>query len=146
MTISSPLEKPISIKPADLKAVERGESCLVITYGMGVHWAVGASKSFSGQVEVLDLRTLEPLDWEAIQGSVKKHNKVLILTEECLRNSFAESLAGRISYECFTDLDAPVHIMGAKNLPAIPLNSTLEAEMLPNADKVKNKLEQLLSY
>ena len=141
-----PLGKANIFQPADSHAIERGESCLVITYGMGVHWAVNASEAFPGQVEVLDLRTLEPLDWEAIVAGVKKHNKVLILTEECLQNSFAESLAGRISFECFTDLDAPVHLLGAKNLPAIPLNSTLEAEMLPNAKKVRLKLEELLGY
>jgi 2-oxoisovalerate dehydrogenase E1 component len=141
-----PLGKANIYQKASEEAVENGESCLVITYGMGVHWAKNASKSFPGQVEILDLRTLEPLDWEAIVDGVKKHNKVLVLTEESLQNSFAESLAGRISRECFTWLDAPVHIMGADNVPAIPLNSLLEATMLPNADKVAKELDDLLGY
>lgn len=141
-----PLGKANVYQHADSEAVDNGESCVVITYGMGVHWTLNASKRFKGQVEILDLRTLEPLDWEAIQEAVKRHGKVLILTEECLQNSFAESLAGRISFECFTDLDAPVHMLGAANTPAIPLNSTLEATMLPSADKVGEKLEELLGY
>jgi 2-oxoisovalerate dehydrogenase E1 component len=141
-----PLGKARIYQSASEEAVENGESCLVVTYGMGVHWARNASKALPGQVEILDLRTLEPLDWEAIVAGVHKHGKVLVLTEEPLQNSFAESLAGRISYECFQQLDAPVHIMGAENLPAIPLNSTLEQTMIPNADKVQAKLEELLGY
>ena len=130
----------------DAEAVEHGESCFVVTYGMGVHWAKNASKAFPGQVEILDLRTLEPLDWDAITTGVKRHGKVLVLTEESLQNSFAESLAGRISFECFKELDAPIHLLGAENVPAIPLNSTLEEAMVPNAEKVRAKLEELLGY
>lgn len=141
-----PLGQARIYQAADESAVENGESCLVVTYGMGVHWARNASKAFPGQVEILDLRTLEPLDWDAILEGVARHGKVLVLTEECLKNSFAESLAGRISYHCFTQLDAPVFTFGAENLPAIPLNSTLEAAMLPNADKVQEVLDQLLGY
>jgi len=141
-----PLGKARIHQAADPEMVENGASCLVVTYGMGVHWATHASKMFPGQVEVLDLRTLEPLDWEAIESGAKKHNKVLFLTEEVLANSFMESLAGRLSFSCFQYLDAPVHTMGAENTPAIPLNSTLESAMLPNADKVAAKIEELLNY
>ena len=141
-----PLGKARIYQKASEEAIENGESCLVVTYGMGVHWARNASKALEGRVEILDLRTLEPLDWQAVVEGCRRHGKVLILTEECLQNSFAESLAGRLSYECFKDLDAPVHLMGAESLPAIPLNSTLEATMLPNADKVKAKLEELLDW
>jgi 2-oxoisovalerate dehydrogenase E1 component len=75
-----------------------------------------------------------------------KHGKCLIVTEEPLLNSFAESLAARIMQDCFTKLDAPVMTIGAKNVPAIPLNMGLEAEILPNAEKVAEKLRQLLAY
>jgi 2-oxoisovalerate dehydrogenase E1 component len=139
-----PLGKARIYQAASEEAVENGESCLVITYGMGVHWTRNASKAFPGQVEILDLRTLEPVDWEAIVAGTKQHGKVLILTEEQLKNSYAESLAGRLSFECFRYLDAPIHTMGAESLPAIPLNSSLEAFMLPNADKVEAKLRELL--
>ncbi|MFN8322902.1 MAG: thiamine pyrophosphate-dependent enzyme [Chitinophagales bacterium] len=125
--------------------VENGESITVITYGMGVHWAINAAKSFDGQVEVIDLRTLNPLDEEAIYTSVKKHGKVLVLTEETVTHSFAEALAGRISANCFRNLDAPVKIVGAVNTPAIPLNENLEKAMLPNVEKVKEAIEELFN-
>jgi 2-oxoisovalerate dehydrogenase E1 component len=67
-----------------------------------------------------------------------------VLTEEQQNNSFAEALAGRISKACFRWLDAPVDVLGALNLPAVPLNTGLEAAMLPNAEKVKEKIAALL--
>jgi 2-oxoisovalerate dehydrogenase E1 component len=141
-----PLGKARIHLEASKEKVENGESCVVITYGMGVHWAKNAANNFHGAVEVLDLRSLEPLDWEAIENQANKHGKILILTEEVLQNSFAESLAGRISYELFEKLDAPVHTMGAVPMPAIPLNSVLEKSMLPNVKKVEAKLKELLDY
>lgn len=118
----------------------------VITYGMGVYWAKNAAKQFEGKIEILDLRTLYPLDEEAIFASARKHGKVMVLTEEPKNNGFAQMIAARISKECFRYLDAPVEVVGAENLPAIPLNSILEATMLPNADKVALKMKELLEY
>jgi 2-oxoisovalerate dehydrogenase E1 component len=118
----------------------------VITYGMGVYWAKNAAKKFPNQIEIVDLRTLSPLDEETMYASAKKHGKVLVLTEEPKSNSFAQSIAARISENCFEQLDAPVKVVGAENLPAIPLNSTLEKTMLPNADKVEVAMEALLKY
>jgi 2-oxoisovalerate dehydrogenase E1 component len=141
-----PLGKANTVLHASDEAMENGESCCIITWGMGVYWSLAASKRFEGRVEVVDLRTLQPLDEEYIQAAVKRHGKCLIVTEEALLNSFAESLAGRISQDCFKYLDAPVHTIGSKNIPAVPLNMGLEAEMLPNADKVAAKLEALLNY
>jgi 2-oxoisovalerate dehydrogenase E1 component len=123
-----------------------GNTVCVITYGMGVHWAINAARHFSGQVEVLDLRTLNPLDEEAIYNAVTKNGKVLVLTEETITHSFAEALAGRISSNCFQSLDAPVSIIGSANIPAIPLNENLEKAMLPNTEKVKAAIENLLHY
>jgi 2-oxoisovalerate dehydrogenase E1 component len=141
-----PLGKALIALAADEDYVENGESVAVITYGMGVYWAMTAAKKLPGQVEILDLRTLNPCDNEAIYAQARKHGKVLVLTEETLRNSFAEAIAGRISRDCFTSLDAPVQTLGSANLPAIPLNMGLEAEMLPNADKVYDALVQLLDW
>ena len=140
-----PLGKGNVVLKADEDYVDSGESCCVITYGMGVYWAKAAAKNFIGQVEIIDLRTLFPLDEELVFKTVKKHGKCLLLTEEQQDNSFAESLAGRISKSCFRFLDAPVEVFGALNLPAVPMNILLEKAMLPNADKVSVKLEQLLS-
>ena len=118
----------------------------IITYGMGVHWALNAAKNHNGNVEVIDLRTIFPLDEELIFNTVKKHGKCLVLTEEPFQGSFAQSLAGSIQENCFEKLDAPVYVMGSENLPAIPLNSTLEKTMLPNADKVSKKIGKILAY
>ncbi len=125
---------------------ETAETITVITYGMGVHWALNASAKMKNQVEIVDLRTLYPLDEETIIKSVKKAKKCLVVTEEPTNNSFARSLAGLIQEKCFKYLDAPVMVIGSENMPAIPLNSTLEQTMIPNADKVQAKMEELLSY
>ncbi|MEI6949580.1 thiamine pyrophosphate-dependent enzyme [Paraflavisolibacter sp. H34] len=129
---------------ADARQVAAGDSACVITYGMGVYWARAAAARFGGCVEVVDLRTLFPLDEDLIFSTVKKHGKCLVLTEEQQAHSFAEALAGRIAKACFSWLDAPVEVLGALNLPAVPLNTTLEAAMLPSADKVAAVLQRLL--
>jgi 2-oxoisovalerate dehydrogenase E1 component len=140
-----PLGKGRVVLEADNKCVEAGESCCIITYGMGVYWATAAAKNFTGKVEVIDLRTLFPLDETLIFDSVKKHGKCLILTEEQQNNSFAEALAARISKACFKYLDAAVEVLGALNLPAVPMNVALEKAMLPNAEKVGERIRQLLT-
>ncbi|MBL0273698.1 MAG: tungsten formylmethanofuran dehydrogenase [Chitinophagaceae bacterium] len=124
--------------------IEQGESCVIITYGMGVYWAKAAAKNFSQQIEVVDLRTLFPLDEELIFERVRLHGKCLVLTEEQQNNSFAEALAGRISKNCFQSLDAAVEVLGALNLPAVPMNIGLEQAMLPNAQKVTDVLKRIL--
>ena len=141
-----PLGKARIHQEASEEALENGESLTIITYGMGVWWAANASKSFPGQVEIVDLRTLSPCDNDAIYASVKRHGKVIVLTEETLNNSFAQAIAGRIQEHCFQQLDAPVKCVGSLDLPAVPLNVDLEKEMLPNADKVARAIADLLSY
>ncbi len=141
-----PLGKARVALAADPEMVENGESVFVVTYGMGIYWTKSAARELNGKVEILDLRTLNPIDWDAISVGVIKHNKVLVLTEEPLLNSFAESLAGRISEHHFQELDAPVKTLGASNLPAVPLNIDLEKQMLPNAEKVLESLNNLLNY
>lgn len=140
-----PLGKAAIALPAFALRVEEGDSCCVITYGMGVYWAKAAAAALPGQVEVVDLRCLYPLDEALVYETVRRHGKCLVLTEEQQDNSFAESLAGRISYHCFKWLDAPVEVMGALNLPAVPMNTSLEAAMLPNAEKLRQRLLKLLS-
>lgn len=140
-----PLGKGRIVLEADEEMMDEGESCCIITYGMGVYWAKAAEKYFPGQIEIIDLRTLFPLDEELLFETVKKHGKCLVLTEEQQNNSFAEALAHRISYNCFQWLDMPVEVLGALNLPAVPMNMGLEAAMLPNAEKVRAKIKQILS-
>ncbi|MAX71936.1 MAG: tungsten formylmethanofuran dehydrogenase [Flavobacteriaceae bacterium] len=124
------------------------ETCTIVTYGMGVHWAMNASEELGlkDQIEVIDLRTLYPLDEATIMKSVKKTGKCLVVTEEPSNNSFARALSGKIQEECFRYLDAPVMTIGSENMPAIPLNSTLEQTMIPSTEKVKAKIEALLNY
>jgi len=92
------------------------------------------------------LRTLYPLDTAKVFETVKRHNKCLVITEEPVDNTFARSLSSRMQEECFQFLDAPVVTLGSENMPAIPLNSTLEQTMLPNAEKVSAKIDWLLKY
>jgi 2-oxoisovalerate dehydrogenase E1 component len=124
------------------------ETLTIVTYGMGVHWAYNATGELDmrDQIEIIDLRTLFPLDEETIMTSVKKTGKCLVVTEEPSNNSFARALAGKIQEECFKYLDAPVMTIGSENMPAIPLNSTLEQTMIPSTEKVKVKIEELLNY
>lgn len=140
-----PLGKGRLVLEADEDYVDSGESCCIITYGMGVYWAKAAAKNFTGQVEIVDLRSLFPLDEQLVFATVKKHGKCLVLTEEQQDNSFAEALAGRISKSCFQYLDAPVEVLGAMNLPAVPMNAILEQAMLPNPARVSERIEQLLT-
>lgn len=140
-----PFGKGRIVQNASQEKIDNGESLTVITYGMGVHWALNASKNFPGQIEIVDLRTLYPLDEEMIYESVKRHGKCIVITEEKVLNSFAESLAGRISKYCFRYLDAPVEVIGSVNMPAVPLNTGLEKEMLPSAEKVAKVMESVLS-
>lgn len=127
---------------------ENLETLTIVTYGMGVHWAMNASEELGmqNQIEIIDLRTLYPLDEDTIMTSVKKTGKCLVVTEEPSNNSFARALAGKIQEECFKYIDAPVMTIGSENMPAIPLNSTLEQTMIPSTEKVKAKIEQLLYY
>jgi 2-oxoisovalerate dehydrogenase E1 component len=132
------------VMEADAAYIESGESACIITYGMGVYWAKSAAARYAGRVEIIDLRTLYPLDEALVFEVVRKHGKCIVLTEEQQNNSFAEALAWRITRQCFSRLDAPVEVIGALNLPAVPMNVLLENAMLPNADKVADLLGVLL--
>lgn len=140
-----PFGKGRIVLQADRGKIDSGESCLVVTYGMGVYWAKAAAVKFDRQVEIIDLRTLFPLDEELVFERVKLHGRCLVLTEEQQLNSFAEALAGRISKNCFHHLDAAVEVLGALNVPAIPMNTGLEKTVLPDARKVASVIEKLIS-
>ena len=141
-----PLGKGKIILEADPAETEKGRTMLIVTYGMGVYWAKEASKNYPGRVEIIDLRTLIPLDEKLVFERVKLHGKCMVLTEEQINNSFAEAFAHRISKNCFRFLDAPVEAVGSLNLPAVPINLILEKEMLPNAEKVSEKIKEMLSH
>jgi 2-oxoisovalerate dehydrogenase E1 component len=141
-----PIGKARIVQEATKENISNGTSCGIITYGRGVYWAVEASLEFAGKVEILDLRSINPLDHEAMNSLCQSHGKILIVTEESIECSFALGLAGRLQRDNFNFLDAPIQIVGSVDTPAIPLNSSLEAELLPNAEKVKKIIQQLLLY
>ena len=141
-----PFGKARVVQEANQSAIDKGDSAVIITYGRGVYWALEATKEFEGRVEIVDLRTLNPLDHEKINEVSSKHGKVMLVTEESTEASFTLGLAGRIQRDNFKSLDAPVAIVGSVDTPAIPLNSTLEAALLTNSNKVKEALADLLNY
>lgn len=141
-----PFGKARVVQEANQTIIDKGESAVIITYGRGVYWALEATKEFEGRVEIVDLRTLNPLDHEKINEVAQKHGKVMLVTEESTEASFTLGLAGRIQRDNFKFLDAPVSIVGSVDTPAIPLNSTLEAALLTNSEKVKTALADLLNY
>jgi 2-oxoisovalerate dehydrogenase E1 component len=140
-----PLGKGSIVLRAGKQQINQGESLCIITYGMGVYWSKAATAFFPSQAEIVDLRTLYPLDEALVFSTVKKHGKCLIVTEEQQTNSFAEALGHRISHACFQFLDAPVEVIGALDLPAVPINVNLESAMLPTVQKVRERIAKLLN-
>lgn len=141
-----PFGKARIVQEADEQKIKSGDSCVVITYGMGVYWTLKAAQNFPGQVEIIDLRTLNPIDTETMFSAVKKHSRCLLVTEESCEASFTLGLAARIQENCFQYLDAPVMTIGSIDTPAIPLNSILESTLLPNAEKVSERILTLLNF
>lgn len=139
-----PLGKARRVLEARAEACKTEGAVTVVTYGRGVHWSVEAAKEFPGRVEILDLRSIQPVDYEAIESSVARTNLCLIVTEEPVAHSFAQALSGHIATRCFAHLDAAPQVIGSMDLPAIPLNEHLEAAVLPSATKVRDALASLL--
>ena len=141
-----PFGKARIVQRAEAAHVAQGTAAVIVTYGMGVYWARAAARTLPGRITIVDLRTLVPMDEETVMREVEAHGRCLVVTEEQITNSFAQALAGRIQSTCFRSLDAPVRSLGALDMPAVPLNSTLEAAMIPSAEKVQGALEELLAY
>lgn len=139
-----PFGKANIVKFANEEEVQKGRTLVVVTYGMGVYWAKEAAKNFEGRIEIIDLRTIKPIDETLVFERVKIHGKCILLTEEALNNSMMEAFGARISKNCFKYLDAAVEIMGSLDLPAVPINLILEKEMLPNAEKLSLRINELL--
>ncbi|MFM8597101.1 MAG: thiamine pyrophosphate-dependent enzyme [Flavobacteriales bacterium] len=141
-----PIGKARIVQQASPAHLQNNNTIGVITYGRGVYWTTEAAAAFEGQVEILDLRSINPLDMEAMTALCERHGKILMVTEESIENTFTLGLAGRLQRLCFKHLDAPIEIVASIDAPAIPLNSTLEAAMLPNAQKVQAAISNLLNY
>ena len=141
-----PIGKSRVVLEANKEKIEKGDSLVIITYGRGVYWSLEASKAFPEKVEIMDLRSLSPLDEKGINTAVRRHSKVILVTEESVESSFTLGLAGRIQRDNFQFLDAPIEVVGSIDTPAIPLNSILESALLTNSDKVAIAIEKILNY
>jgi 2-oxoisovalerate dehydrogenase E1 component len=124
--------------------VKEGNEITIVTYGAGVHWVLDLLAENDFSIDLIDLRTLVPLDMESICHSVSKTGKVLLLTEDSLTGSVASDIAARINEECFEQLDAPVRRLGSIDTP-IPFEKGLEDHYLP-VQRLRDVVEELLGY
>lgn len=141
-----PFGKAMMVKEVEADVLKRENCILIVSYGMGVHWALNASQQFENRIGILDLRSLYPLDEDFIFEMTKQYHRVMVVTEEAVNNSFAQSVAARIQQNCFQFLDAPVITVGSANVPAVPLNETLEQEMVFSSDKLVLALKEFFTY
>ncbi len=126
------------------KLVEEGSSLSIITYGMGVHWAKTAVQEMNIDADIVDLRTLYPMDFETIAASVKKTNKVIILHEDTMFGGIGGEIAAYISEHLFEYLDGPVVRSASLDTP-VPFSTVLEKNYLP-VDRFRKQLSDLLAF
>jgi 2-oxoisovalerate dehydrogenase E1 component len=126
------------------KLVQEGQELSIITYGMGVHWARQAAEDQKLDADILDLRTLLPWDKAAVEATVKKTGKVIILHEDCLTGGIGGEIAAWIAENCFQYLDAPVMREGSLDT-AVPFAPALEQNFLPK-HRFTQKVQQLLNF
>ena len=125
--------------------LQQGEQVTIVTYGMGVHWALKTLESDTTiKADLIDLRTLSPLDTQTIYASVKKTGKVIILQEDSMFGGIASDISALISEHCFEDLDAPIKRVAGLETP-IPFAADLEREYLAN-DRFDAALKELIAY
>jgi 2-oxoisovalerate dehydrogenase E1 component len=146
---SSPEPASDYVLPFGIAAVKKeGRDISVITYGATVQQSLEAARAMEGKgvsVEVIDLRTLNPLDEDAIYTSVRKTGKALVVHEDTMTGGFGAEIVARITKDCFEHLDGPVMRVAALDTP-IPYSPPLEDAVLPNKEKILAALEQLSGY
>jgi len=144
-SISGPVPEGYYTLPVgQARVVRTGNDATIVTYGMGVHWALEAIEELGCDVELMDLRTLLPWDQDTVLESVRKTGRVLVLHEDCLTGGIGGEIAAVIADEAFRFLDAPVMRHGAMDTP-VPFALTLEQQFL-GVDRFKLKLKALLEY
>jgi 2-oxoisovalerate dehydrogenase E1 component len=126
------------------RVVREGKEATLITYGMGVHWAQEAVQEMGADVEIIDLRSLAPIDWETLRSSVQKTNKVLVLHEDTLTGGIGGEISAYLSEHCFEFLDGPIMRVASLDTP-VPFAAPLEEQFLPPA-RLRKQLEILLKY
>lgn len=137
----------LPIGKADVK--REGEDVTVITYGLCVHFALQAAEKLASDgisVHVLDLRTVYPLDKEAIMEAASKTGKVLLLTEDNKEGSIMGEVSAIIAENCLFDLDAPIKRLAGPDVPAMPYAPTMEKYFMINPDKVEKALRELAEF
>jgi 2-oxoisovalerate dehydrogenase E1 component len=130
------------------KLVREGDDLSIITYGSLVVRSVQAAKQLEQegiQVEILDLRSLQPYDWDLISASVKKTNRVLVLHEDCISFGYGAEIAARVADELFEWLDAPVRRLAAKDV-FVPYHPVLEDAVLPQPRDIVRVAKELAAY
>jgi 2-oxoisovalerate dehydrogenase E1 component len=127
------------------RTVAEGKDLTIITYGLGVHWATEAMAQHPElTAEIVDLRTLLPLDTAAIYSAVRKTGKVIVLHEDCMTGGIGGEIAALITENCFSDLDAPVKRIASIDTP-VPFSIPLENQFLPK-DRLKTAINDLVNY
>lgn len=141
-------EYRVPIGKADVK--RQGGDVTVITYGLMLHYALEAAEALAGtdgiETEVLDLRSVRPLDVEAILASARKTGKVLIVHEDNLTAGIGAEVAALIAEHAFEYLDAPIMRLCGPDVPAMPFAATLEEAFMPSPEKIAAKLRELAAY
>ncbi|MBC2206995.1 alpha-ketoacid dehydrogenase subunit beta [Listeria booriae] len=129
--------------------VREGDDLTVITYGLAVHFAQQAAEKLASdgmEAEILDLRTIYPLDKEAIIAAAKKTGKVLLVTEDNKEGSIIGEVAAIIAENCLFDLDAPIKRLAGPDTPAMPFAPTMEKYFMINPDKVEKAMRDLAEF
>ncbi|MES1040871.1 alpha-ketoacid dehydrogenase subunit beta [Peribacillus simplex] len=137
----------LPIGKADVK--REGEDVTVITYGLCVHFALQAAEKLASDgisVHILDLRTVYPLDQEAIMEAASKTGKVLLITEDNKEGSIISEVSAIIAENCLFDLDAPIMRLAGPDVPAMPYSPSLEKSFMVNPEKVEKALRDLAAY
>jgi 2-oxoisovalerate dehydrogenase E1 component len=144
-SISGPVpDSYYTVQVGKAALAQEGMQVSIITYGMGVHWAIKAVEEMGISADILDLRTLLPWDQEAVAATVKKTGKVIFLHEDTLTGGIGAEICAWISEHCFKDLDAPVMREGSLDTP-VPFAPNLEKQFLPT-ERFKRKLRELLEF
>jgi 2-oxoisovalerate dehydrogenase E1 component subunit beta len=142
-------DEPYAVPIGKAQIQRPGEDVSVLAYGMMLHESLAAAEELAREgisAEVVDLRSLSPLDWETIMESVCKTSKVCIVHEDSYTMGLGAELAARIAEQAFLDLDAPIVRVTGPDLPGIPFNDTGEATFLPNASKIADAVRKLARY
>ncbi|MCL4113450.1 UNVERIFIED_CONTAM: hypothetical protein GTU68_008701 [Idotea baltica] len=137
-------EEKYTIEIGKARIARKGTACSIITYGLGVHWAIEVLEELNIDGEVLDLRSLQPLDYDAINETVRKTNRVILLHEDAMFGGIGADLSAYIAEHLFEHLDAPLLRVASLDTP-IPFNKKLEDAYLPKK-RLRESIAKIMEY